>query len=265
LQRCPDCDATLGPECINIKEGVALCSHCGKLSRLSELNYSDRSVQEILSNPPTGCSIVSLGRGVVAIASLRSFVGFLVSAGLALFWNGIVSVFASLAIAGLYANLIGPLPAWFPAPDRKEGKPEMNGEPMDLGVTLFLCMFLIPFVTVGIGLTGAAFMNLFGRIEIVIDELDSYVATGAGFVKWKRRFDPRQVRAVNYGSTAWKSEGGSNRTIELSADRTINFGSLLQADRMDWLRVVLKKVLLNSDGTPHNSPLPSLTWMSRQP
>ena len=111
LQRCPDCDEALGSETINIKEGVALCSNCGKLSRLSELNYSHRSVQEILSNPPTGCSIVSLGQGVVAKASLRSIAGFLFPAGFALFWNGIVSVFVLIAVAGLYTNLIGPLPA----------------------------------------------------------------------------------------------------------------------------------------------------------
>jgi hypothetical protein len=264
LQRCPDCDESLAPDAINVREGVALCPKCGKLSRLSELNCTDRPLEEILSQPPTGCSIVALGRGVVARASFRSLTGFLLPAGLALFWNSIVSIFVLIAIAGLYTNLIGPLPAWFPAPGLKDGKPEMNGEPMGLGMTLFLCVFLIPFVTVGIGMIGVALLNLIGKVEVVIDELDSYVATCAGGFRWIRRFDPYRVRAVSFGTTAWQSEGGPNRLIELSADRTIRFGSLLQADRMEWLRVVLKELLLNPNANRHGSILPYLPWITRQ-
>src|SRR5437868_14236 len=110
MQRCPDCDESLAAEAVNIKEGVALCPKCGTLSRLSELNYGDRSMEEILGQPPSGCSITPLGQVVVATASLRSVGGFLVTVAFALFWNGIVSVFVLLAIAGLYTNLIGPLP-----------------------------------------------------------------------------------------------------------------------------------------------------------
>ncbi len=46
----PDCDETIAPEDINIKEGVALCPQCGKLSRLSQLNVSGLSIAEILAN-----------------------------------------------------------------------------------------------------------------------------------------------------------------------------------------------------------------------
>lgn len=224
-----------------------------------------RSVLEILSQPPTGCSLVSVGQGVIASASLRSFTGFLFLAGFALFWNGMLSVFVLLAVAGLYTNLIGPLPAWFPAPGLKDGKPEMKFGPMDLGMTLFLCVFLIPFVTVGILMAGMALMNIIGKVEVVIDELDSCIATGVGFVKWKRRFDPLQVRAIEFGSPAWQSEGGSNRLIELTANRTIKFGSLLQTDRMEWLRAVLKELLLTSNSDRNASTLPRLTWLSRKP
>jgi hypothetical protein len=130
LQRCPDCDEPIDSVAVNIKEGVALCPECGRLSRLSDLNYSERSIQQVLSQPPTGCSIETVGRGVVVTVTLRSLSGFLFPAGFALFWNGIVSVFVLIAIAGLYTNLVGPLPAWFPAPELNQGKPEMNGEPM---------------------------------------------------------------------------------------------------------------------------------------
>lgn len=289
-QRCPDCDASLTSDTMNIREGVALCPSCGKLSRLSELSTSSRSMEEILAQPPSGCSINSHDQSAVATVSLRSLDGFPLLAGFALFWNGITSIFVLLAIAGLYTNLIGPLPHWFPAPGLKEGKPEINGGPMELGTTLFLCVFLLPFVTVGVVTAGAAIMNLFGKVEVVTDEFDSFVATGIGFLRWKRRFDPREVRTVEFGTSASQSEGGSRkRLIEIKANETVEFGSTLQADQMEWLRAVLRKLLLpQKDGlgtsggctpitrrptTPllpqkddrGTSRLPSLTWISRRP
>ena len=262
-QRCPDCDELIIAEVINIKEGFALCPGCGKLSRLSELNSSGRSLADILAQPPTGCSIVSDGQRVTATVSLRSFAGFVFPAGLALFWNSITSVFVLIAIAGLFTNLIGPLPNWFPAPGMKDGKPEMNGGPMDLGMTLFLCVFLIPFVTIGLGMGGAALMNLIGKVEVVIDEFDSYVATGFGFLRWKKRFDPREVQAVEFGSTPWQSDGGSNKLLVIKANRLVKFGSLLQSDRMEWLRAVLRQTLLLQNIEGRSSAIPDLAWLLR--
>jgi hypothetical protein len=263
-QRCPDCDELIASEAINIKEGFALCPQCGKLSRLSELNISNRSVAEILAQPPAGCRITSDGQQVTATVSLRSIAGFLFPAAFALFWNSITSVFVLIAIAGLYTNLIGPLPNWFPAPGLKDGKPEMNGGPMDLGMTLFLCVFLIPFVTIGIGMVVAAIINLIGKVEVVIDEFDSYVATGFGVFQWKKRFDPREVKAVDFGTTPWQSEGGANRLIEIVANRSVKFGSLLQPDRMAWLRAVLREILLPKDNHDNESSISALGWLSRR-
>jgi hypothetical protein len=257
-QRCPVCDALITSDVINIKEGVALCPGCGKLSRLSELNTSGRSIAEILAQPPAGCSIVSDGQRVTATVSLRSLAGFLFPAGFALFWNSITSVFVLI-------DVVGPLPNWFPAPGLKDGKPEMNGGPMDLGMTLFLCVFLIPFVTVGIGMAGAAIMNLIGKVEVVIDEFDSYVATGFAFLRWKKRFDPREVQAVEFGSTPWQSDGGSNRLIEIKANRSVKFGSMLHSDRMEWLRAVLWQTLLPQNDDNQASTHPRLAWLSRKP
>ncbi len=222
------------------------------------------SVAEILAHPPAGCSVISDGRRVTVTASLRSLAGFLFPAGFALFWNSITSVFVLIAIAELYSNLIGPLPNWFPAPELKEGKPEKNGEPMDLGMTLFLCVFLIPFVTIGVGMAGTAIMNLIGKVEVVIDEFDSYVATGFGIIRWKKRFDAREVKTIAFGTTPWHSEGGAKNLIEISANRSVKFGSLLQSDRMAWLRAVLRETLLPGNGADYDSKVPALAWLSRR-
>lgn len=260
MQRCPECDELITAEAINIKEGLALCPRCHNLTRLSELSFNLRSGQEILNQPPAGCLILPTGEGVIVRASLRSASGFLGSAAFALFWNGIVSVFVLIAVAGLYNNLIGPLPDWFPAPIAEQGNVKMNGQAMSLGMTLFLCAFLTPFVTVGVGVATVALLNLIGRVDVVLEESNSYVATGIGRLRWKRKFDPRQVQSVRYGDSAWNSDS-PQKVLVLSAERLIKFGSFLQPDRMEWLRLVLRELLVRRDSSRTPLNLPYLTWL----
>jgi len=181
---CPDCGENLPVESINIKEGVALCPACGQLSPLSEVVSHTRPVKEILERPPRGCSVAEWGRDVVIYASCRSIGGFLEALAISLFWNGIVSVFVLVAIAGLYSNLVGPLPNWFPAPQMKP--------PMNLGMAIFLCIFLIPFVTIGAAMIGAMIMTVAGRVEVVIGETEGKVRTGIGFFDVAQRFRPHR-------------------------------------------------------------------------
>ncbi len=244
---CPDCDASVTADAMNISEGVALCPQCGSLFKLSELNASGLSAAEIIANPPVGCTLVREDQQIKLVCALRSFTGFFGVALFALFWNGIVSLFAIHALGGLYANLIGPLPKWFPAIGAKEGVPEMNGGPMDLGMTLFLCVFLTPFVMVGVGVATVALTILFGKTVVVISEFESYVATGIGWFRLKRRFDPLKVEHVRITSSAWKSQEDNRQCIELIADNTIKFGSMLNNNQRAWFRAQLKQLFFRPD------------------
>ncbi|WP_166821909.1 hypothetical protein [Thalassoroseus pseudoceratinae] len=244
MQRCPECDEPVDSDAINMKEGVALCEGCRQLIPLSELRLSERSIQEILDQQPIGCMVVDNGFQTVVTTSLRSISGFITTTGIALFWNGIVSVFVLVALAGLYSNLIGPVPEWFPAPGVENGQPIMNDEAMGLGTTLFLCVFLIPFVTIGIGIIWSALLSLIGRVDVVCDGSRSHVATGIPIISWKRRFNAKQVREVVQSRTRWQSNEGENREIKIVADQTIKFGAMLSESRMEWMCVVLKEILL---------------------
>ncbi len=261
-QRCPDCDRVLSADDINIKEGVALCPSCGKLLRLSELKSSGRTNAEILDRPPSGCTLKVEGQRLVATVSIRSIIGFLFPGIFALFWNGIVSIFVLIAIAGLYANLIGPLGQWVPVPGVKDGKPEMNGGPMDLGMTLFLCIFLIPFVTVGVVMSGTALINLLGKTTVVIDEFDSYTATGVWFFRWKKRFDAKQVREIGFAPALWQTEGANHKLLEIQADRTVKCGTMVKQDRLDWLRIVLRDLYFPSGDGKRNPMFAQLSWLN---
>jgi hypothetical protein len=196
-------------------------------------------VAEVLSRPPSGCSVAESGREVVVRATLRSYTGFFASLFFALFWNGVVSMFVLLAVAGLYTNLIGPLPPWFPAPEQQNLK--------GLGETLFLCIFLIPFVTIGAVMAGVVVLCAVGRIEVRLGPETATVRTGVGFLSWRRRFDPTQVRRVTVGQTPWETNGCPNEVVAIEADRTIKFGSLLAAERRDWLQTILHELLAGQD------------------
>jgi hypothetical protein len=249
--RCPDCDQEIETKSINITEGVALCPGCGKLSRLSDLVRGDQSVQELIASPPSECSVVEDGHTITVSVSLRSITRFVVTCGIALFWNGGLSIFLCIIIAGYYNHFIGPLPAWFPG--IKNGFAELNDHRMDIGETLFMTLFFTPFVVIGTGMILAALMSLFGKVFVVIDEYGSYAATGFRWVNWKRRFDMRQVRSVELADTKWQSEGRQNKQIKIEADKTVKFGAYLDDNQNRWMIAVLKTLLVPDDSNP-NSP-----------
>lgn len=234
---CPHCDTPLGMESINITEGVALCSSCGTLSRLSEVVEQTRPLEELVDNPPPGCTISEWGDHTTLYATLRSGSGLLGSLFVAVFWNGITSIFVLGALTSLYQNLIGPLPKWVPTLD----------DAMPLGMALFMCVFLIPFVLIGAAMIFAVFSYACGRVEITIDRHEAKVRTGCGPFNWTQRFDPNQVEEVDLGLTRWKSNDQHQEQIEIHADRTVKFGSMLSEERREWLCEVLRAKLLRRD------------------
>ncbi len=131
---CPACDNEITPIDIHIAEGVALCSGCGELSQLSDLNFSGSTTDETLSKTSYNIKINSDSNKVEVSFSLFSISQFLGSLAVSIFWNGIVSIFLSLAAAAVYYNLFGPVPDWFPTPGLENGRPIMNDQVMGVGI-----------------------------------------------------------------------------------------------------------------------------------
>jgi hypothetical protein len=261
-QRCPDCDAPLTAVDINISEGVALCPSCGALNRLSAVRISARSVAEILASRPSGCAIESLDREVRITATTRSVGGFLVTLAMMLFWNSLTGMFVAVAAAGIYTNVVGPLPNWFPMFAVENGMIKMNDGVMTLGQALGLCVFLIPFVLIGIAFFCVTLLNLIGRVEIVFAESAAHVATGFRWIAWKRRFDPQRVIAVTMNDSTTKVDGEARPQIELTADRSIKFGTMLAKERLQWLWAVLNELCIRRSG--ESAEVPSLPWLSQR-
>ena len=247
---CLECGDEIGPDDVNVGEGVAYCRGCGSLSRLSEIldqaegdredpfhpSAPERQVDPDV--PPRGCAIRDDGLQTTLRASARSAGGIAGGLFATLFWNGIVSIFVLVAIAGTLHHILGSVPSWFPAPNFS------SGGGMPLGMVLFLWIFLLPFIGIGLLLAGAFLTSLLGRVEVRVRHNRGVAFTGFGPFGWKRRFDAGAVRSVRMGRTTWKENNRSKPVIVIEADRTIRIGSILSDDRRAWLAAALRRLLV---------------------
>ncbi|MDB5289831.1 MAG: hypothetical protein JWL69_1072 [Phycisphaerales bacterium] len=244
MNTCPVCGQPIAASDINISEGVALCRSCGKVSRLGDIADQPAVDAKALAMPPVGCSLEEpLGGGLVVRAPARSPGAAIRALAVCLFWNGIISIFVVFAIGNLYTHFIGPLPKWFPMPAHS-GKGGNLGPGEPLGPTLFLCLFLIPFVVIGSGMFLVFLMYVMGRVETIMTGSDGRIRTGLGPINWTRRFDASEVKRVAAGWTSYEINGRTKPLIQIEADRTVKFGSTLPDERREWMCGVLQVLLV---------------------
>ena len=194
-----------------------------------------------LGSPPAGAWYRVEGMERIAGATHRSLgaaIGLLV---MALFWNGIVSVFVLLASAATVRNLGLTMPGWFPAP-------RMSGVEMSVGMTLFLWLFLTPFIVIGLGMGGAFLVSLAGWSEVRINGADGMVVTGVGAIGWRTRFDTSHIKDVRIDDRQWRDSDGdphrkTNIVIETASGKQIKFGSTLTDERRTFVAGAVRKAL----------------------
>ena len=234
---CSKCDRVIASDDINVAQDVAYCRACNLSHRLSDLTDNEPDAAVDLNRPPTGAWFTHNIGGTFIGAIHRNLVtaGGLLFA--ALFWNGIVSIFVTLALGATLRLLHIPLPAAFPAP-------KMNGDEMGVGITLFLWLFLTPFIVIGLFLAGSFVSNLFGRTEVRIANSQATVFTGIGALGWKRTFDVTQVKTVRLLESRNSNGAVSIKlNVELREGRSIKFGSMLTDDRRQFMLAALRKTI----------------------
>ncbi len=240
---CPRCRGVISPDDVNVARDVAYCRQCNLANKLSSLTSAIEMEAGIdLANPPAGAWQQQDGLGTIIGASHRSLGGALVLLAVCLFWNGIVSVLVALA-ASSTLHLMGlPAPSWFPAP-------MSDGSAMGTGMTIFLWLFLTPFIVIGLGMVGAFFLMLAGRTEVAVDRNEASIFTGVGSIGYRRRFDPQTVADVRIDDQRWRdSDGDSRRTIciliETTQGKKIKFGSGLTDERRRFIAASLRRAVL---------------------
>lgn len=225
---------------MNVKEAVAVCRACGAVTKLSALAEDPAVLSVDVSKPPEGCEVVELGDRIEVRASARSWGTAVGTALFGLFWNGIVSVFVILAIAGTLHVLGIGVPNWFPAP-------QANGGPMTVGTVLFLWIFLIPFMLIGTLIFVAFLIAIAGRCEVIVQSGRGTAGTGIGPLMWRQKFDANAVKSVRTGETTWKQNDQRKPLVLIEADRKVKFGSGLAEERRLWMTAVLARTLSGAE------------------
>lgn len=240
---CSKCKRPIPDDDINVAVDVAFCRVCHIAHKLSQLVHGTALDDEIdLTQSPKGTWYRESGVGTIIGASHRSIGGALGLLAFALFWNGIVSVFVCVALSSTLHLMHVPVPEWFPAP-------KMNGSVMGVGTTLFLWLFLTPFILVGTGFILAFLSSLAGRTEVLTRVNEGVVFTGIGKLGWRRRFNPELVKDVRIDDQTWRDSDGHRRNktnivIEMEDGRLIKLGSMLRPERMKYVAAALKRTLL---------------------
>lgn len=239
---CPKCQQAIPDEDFNVSTDLAYCRSCKANFELSQLIQNAKLDQAASKGKePDGTWCRSSGRWTTIGASHRSILKAFGLLFMCLFWNGIVSVFVLLNLASTLHLLGFTPPTWFPAP-------EMDGGPMGVGMTLFLWLFLTPFILIGSGLLIGFLLCLAGKTEIEISPREGRIFTGIGPIGWTRKFDPSMVEKVELRQKRWSNGDGDRHEqeeicLELSNGKTIKFGSSLEEVRKHYLGGELRSLL----------------------
>jgi hypothetical protein len=242
IPTCSRCGKTIPSEDINVANDVAYCRACNLTYQLSTLTQgTELDSSSDLNHPPAGAWYRNDGAGSVIGATHRSLGVALGALAISIFWNGIVSVFVLVALAGTLRHLGLPQPSWSPAPN-------MNGSAMSVGMTLFLWIFLTPFILIGVVMIGAFLFALGGRTEVRMRNAEGTVFTGIGSLGYRRRFDASSVKDVRIDDKQWRDSDGDRRrktyvVIETREGKVVRFGSMLTEERRKFVAGALRKVL----------------------
>lgn len=240
---CPKCHAVIATEDINVSADIAFCRACNLAHKLSSIAHGsgiDPTVD--VEKPPAGTWKRSTGMGTLIGASHRSIAGAIGTFFFAAFWNGIVSIFVALAVASTLSLLGVRPPNWLPAPMSK-------GSPIGVGFTVFLWLFLTPFILIGLAMIGAFFSCLAGKTEVRIRDWQGEIFTGVGPIGRTRKFKTEAVKDIRIEDKDWRDNDGDRRrntniVIEMTEGKPIKFASSLPDDRRQFLAAAMRAIVI---------------------
>lgn len=240
---CPKCRRSIAGDDINVAADVAFCRACNVTHALSALAHGsgiDPTVD--LARPPEGAWQRGSGLGTIIGATHKSMSGAFFTFAFAAFWNGIISIFVGLALSSTVVLLGFERPNWLP-------KPIMNGGPMGVGITLFLWLFLTPFILIGLTMIVAFFSCLGGRTEVRVRDWQTEIFSGVGALGRKRKFRTDLVKDVRIEERVWRGRHGRRRTtrsilVELTEGKPVKFGSGLSDERRQFVAAALRNAVV---------------------
>jgi len=243
---CPRCNKTIPDGSADII--ALLASRC---SCRPEHGITDPSRDPALSEgvdfqkPPAGIRYREDGRRVIATVAYRSYdlaFGALIAV---LFWNGILSIFVLAALADTLRHLAIPIPTWLPTPELEGGR---TGPAM----TVFLWVFLTPFIWIGLKILGSFLLLLGGKTEVWMEHGHSRIFTGLGPVGRRWCFATSSVSSVWIDERGWTDEEGDFHrdrciTIKTHDGRPIRFGADLSGEQRKFVAAAIQRGIARRD------------------
>lgn len=249
---CPSCQNEIASDDINVAQNVAYCRYCQQVSSLTD--YVEQVEQNLAtansatnsrldavdpSAPPKGAYYKNTGIEYIVGTSNRDLriAGFMLF--FTGFWNTIVSIFVFGIIASWVQYFGGNLPAWFPSAASIGGS--------NLGMTIFLTIFMLPFIAVGLITLSVFLTSIAGKLEIRIRGAEGVVFTGIGFIGWKKRFDASSVKSVTIETADSTTNGKADKQIVIETqDDEIKTGLSLNKIRRRWIAGMLNQLLVTT-------------------
>jgi len=237
---CPRCQQIIPSEDVNVANDLAFCRNCNISHRLSALAFGTAIDETVdVNNPPAGAWFLQDGSRTVIGATHRSLGQAFGLLFFCLFWNGIVFFFVSLVLEATLRHLGVMPPKWFPA---------AKGTNMPLALTIFMWLFLTPFVAIGLLLLGTFLSCLAGQTELRIEAGEALLFTGVGRFGFRKRFSIGDVKDIRLEDKRWCDNQGHPRRraliiIETGA-KPINLGSMFSDERRRFVAAALKRELL---------------------
>jgi hypothetical protein len=238
---CPNCRSAIDSLDVNVAGDVAYCRRCNLAHQLSELILGVALSAVNPQDAPAGAWFRTDDEGTHVGATHRTMGGALGTLFISLFWNGIVSVFVLVALAATLSNIGIELPEWAPPIDLDDS--------MNVGMTVFLWLFLTPFIAIGAAMFVAFLSCVFGRTELHVRHGQAELYRGIGPIGLRRRFETGQIKDVRIEDRHWRDSDGDARrktviVFELRDGNSIKFGTQLSEARRRFVAAAARKLLV---------------------
>ena len=208
--KCPNCNAEIAQENINITADIAQCVRCKEIFKISE-NLERPYESFDLELPPSGTWIETDIDQTIIGASTRSPIAFFLVPFM-LVWTG-------GSIGGIYGTQI------------------VSGE-----FDLFLSLFGIPFILGALLFWALTLMSIWGKVELTLNNTGGKVFTGIGTIGIRKEFNWDDVASIKELSYSINYPGSQTGKIVIEGKKRISFGSGLNQSRTYYILRSLQKI-----------------------
>lgn len=125
-------------------------------------------------------------------------------------------------------------------------------------MTIFMCLFLTPFVVIGVGLIIHTLMMLFGSTVVKIAETGSSVSAGFPIFRFRKKFNALNVSSVKHEQSSYSRDDQVKYFLtihEFDKEKPVKFGRYMNLKQRDQILVLLRAVLLHKKLPRHTADL----------